>query len=192
MPKNADADTFVATLAGATGEVEPDFFDLPVAYGDPGHTVYRERAYCYELYHRLRPKWDDARVNLGAPYTLNGELSKAGHPLFEGLGKTPDLLVHVPRTMDWNLVIVEVKSATGLADAEDVERDLFKLTEFVGRAQYERGVYLIYGDDRDPIGKVRRIAAKWEAKAAGRSLEHVHLLWHRRHGVTAAEVGWGP
>ncbi len=184
MPKDADADAFVAELASATAEIEEKFFNLPVAYGDPGHTIYRERAYCYELYHRLRPRWTRGE------YVLNGELSKAGHPYFAGLEKMPDLLVHVPGSMEGNVVIVEVKSARGAAIASDVRKDLLTLTRFVSSAQYERGVYLVYGDDGDPIDRVRNVARTWQAEDPQRSLEKVHLLYHRRPSEPAQDVGW--
>jgi hypothetical protein len=41
-------------LAEATAAIEARYFRLPIAGGDP---IYRERVYCYELYHQMRLLW---------------------------------------------------------------------------------------------------------------------------------------
>ena len=79
---------------------------LPVAGMEA--PIYRERVYCYELYHRLR-----SVMNELFPYLLNGEIDKSRHPYMQGNnldGVKPDLLLHRPGDMDANLVAMEVKS----------------------------------------------------------------------------------
>lgn len=68
-----DFDSFVQKLSVAASEIDNLYFQLPVAEAD---AVYRERVYCYELYHQLRSVWEDL------PYALSGEVDKVGHPLF--------------------------------------------------------------------------------------------------------------
>lgn len=63
---------------------------------------YRERVYCYELYHQLRNRLGDSYT-----YKVDGELDKRGHPVIKPC--IPDFVVHVPSRMDRNLVVVEVK-----------------------------------------------------------------------------------
>lgn len=49
------------------------------------------------------------------PYSLCGEVDKAGHPLIRGHGLDhlkPDFLVHDPGDLDENLVVIEVKPIT--------------------------------------------------------------------------------
>ena len=102
--------------------------------------VYRERVYCYELYHHLRCCWD------ALPCSLGGEVDKAGHPHFRGgpyAKAKPDVLMHVSGDMDHTLATVEVKPAT--ADTNALRADLQKLTWFCHHAQYFRGLFLIYG-----------------------------------------------
>jgi hypothetical protein len=73
-------------LAAATEAIEPVYFLLPIADDDP---IYRERVYCYELYHQMCCRWPvDCR------YCLNGELNKAGHRIMNarGVRSSPDLL----------------------------------------------------------------------------------------------------
>lgn len=45
-------ETFVKILRKATANIPPEYFQLPIAgREDP---IYRERVYCYELYHQMR------------------------------------------------------------------------------------------------------------------------------------------
>jgi hypothetical protein len=81
-------------LQAATSAIEPMYFRLEIDGGDP---VYRERVYCYELYHQMRLRWPN-----GCPYYLNGEIDKAAHPILMQLGAAhakPDLLIHQPGYM---------------------------------------------------------------------------------------------
>src|SRR5882757_9488666 len=92
-------------LHTATASIEPGYFHLNVDGGDP---VYRERVYCYELYHQMRMRWPK-----DTPFYLNGEIDKAAHPILTEIGADfakPDLLVHRPGYMSGNYAIVEVKS----------------------------------------------------------------------------------
>lgn len=135
-----DLQTFVEVLMSAAAEVLGEYFHLPQAESD---AVYRERVYCYELYHRMRTRWE------GAPYSLGGEIDKAGHPLFRGgpyARAKPDFLVHIPGEMDHNLAVVEVKPAT--AASVEVQRDFQKLKWFCEKARYFAGIMLIYGESK--------------------------------------------
>jgi hypothetical protein len=57
-------------LRQATAAISNDYFLLPIRGADP---VYRERVYCYELYHQMRLRWPQ-----GSPCRLNGEVDKSG------------------------------------------------------------------------------------------------------------------
>jgi hypothetical protein len=106
-------------LLCASAQIGPEYFQLPVAGKE--EPEYRERVYCYELYHRWRMHWPD-----GFAFTLSGEIDKNKHPIIRGQPK-PDFLVHIPGQMT-NLLIVEVKPANG--DRADMVGDLKKLTRF--------------------------------------------------------------
>nr|WP_298724321.1 hypothetical protein [uncultured Steroidobacter sp.] len=61
---------FEAILQAATAAIDADYFLLPVSGRE--NPMYRERVYCYELYHQIRKYWaEDTR------YTLAGEVDKA-------------------------------------------------------------------------------------------------------------------
>jgi len=94
---------FDQILTTATGNVPERYFQLPVdGQEDP---IYRERVYCYELYHQMRSVWPEH-----SPYTLGGEVDKSGHRLIRGNGldnAKPDFLVHMPGDMGGNYAIIE-------------------------------------------------------------------------------------
>ena len=101
----------------ATAGITSSYFHLNIDGGDP---IYRERVYCYELYHQMRLCWPDHTA-----YYLNGEIDKAAHPILRTLGADyakPDLLVHQPGYMEGNHAIIEVKSPA--ADADGIRKDL--------------------------------------------------------------------
>ena len=144
---------FTDILVNATRSVLPAYFQVQTA-GDT--TVYRERVYCYELYHQMRLRWPN-----DADYRLNGELDKVAHPVLQRLelaGCKPDLLVHRPGTMEGNYAVLEIK--TVLAQNEGIKKDLQTLTGFIARAGYQRALYLLFGEDPNrTIERIRAVAA---------------------------------
>ena len=67
-------DGFNKILQAATAMVPKEYFLLSLHGADP---IYRERVYCYELYHQLRCLWPAE-----TPYRLNGEVDKRNHHIF--------------------------------------------------------------------------------------------------------------
>jgi len=144
-------DEFDEILIEATRGIAQGYFLLNVHRGDP---VYRERVYCYELYHQMRSRWPQ-----GTPFYLNGEVDKQRHPYFDGPGyPKPDFLVHIPGSAR-NYVAMEVKPPG--ASRDDTRKDLATLLQF--RQWYERSIYLIYGiDPKEALARVTDHAASQE------------------------------
>jgi hypothetical protein len=171
-------------IGNATQSIEAGYFRLNIAGGD---SIYRERVYCYELYHQMRKKWPKR-----TPYYLNGEVDKARHPILSELGilSKPDLLVHRPGYMEGNHAIIEIKHSRAANDG--LEKDLDTLSLFLSKVEYERAILLIYGDKADDISNsIARIAATvkdlgkielWLHQAVGQAAQHVTTLgpraWH--------------
>lgn len=166
-------------LQKATRRIGPAFFRVPI---DGGAPVYRERTYCYELYHQMRCIWPS-----GSPFTLNGELDKRGHPLLAACaldGTIPDFLVHQPGRMEGNHAIIEVK--TERAQAGGIANDLLKLARFRRDASYQRALYLVFGEDVAPaLARIQAVAAEnpppcpievWTHAAAGAPAHQAALL----------------
>ena len=159
-------------IGNATQSIEAGYFRLNIAGGD---SIYRERVYCYELYHQMRKKWPKR-----TPYYLNGEVDKARHPILSELGilSKPDLLVHRP------VAIIEIKHSRAANDG--LEKDLDTLSLFLSKVEYERAILLIYGDEADDISNsIARIAATvkdlgkielWLHQAVGQAAQHVTTL----------------
>src|SRR3972149_569639 len=131
-------DKFIIKLQEAAKNMKDDhYFQLPVA--GSSKRIFRERVYCYELYHQLRNILQD-----GFSYKLYGEVDKTGHPLIPGANK-PDFIVHEPGNMDRNLVVIEVKSVTG-AKLKSLEKDIDTIKRAINEWRYYGGILLIYGN----------------------------------------------
>lgn len=152
-------DELTDVLTAATALIPSGYFYLNI---DGGDSIYRERVYCYELYHQMRVQWPPH-----TPYYLNGEIDKAAHPILTRLGAAsskPDLLVHRPGYMEGNHAIIEVKPAR--AAASGIKKDLITLSLFVNNVGYQRAIYLIYGGGAaDLIPRVELAAAEIEGRA---------------------------
>lgn len=169
---------FLSMLEDATSRIGTDYFQLPIHDAD---AMYRERVYCYELYHQLRCAFGDF------PFSLGGEVDKVGHPHFAGTRyarSKPDLLVHAPGNMNRNLAIVEVKRAT--ASRDDIRRDLRKLKWFCNHAAYSGGVFLVYGEARNPDTLAQKI--REAADKTSTDLTRVTCLHHRQVGERAQRI----
>ena len=171
MSKSLCMKELSSVLALATNQIDSQYFHLEVDGGDP---VYRERVYCYELYHQMRLRWPVKTV-----YYLNGEIDKAAHPILRKLKADhikPDLLVHKPGFMSGNHAIIEVKHQR--ATLAGIQKDLESLSLFKNTVRYERAIYLIYGADIDPekfTAKVQKVADKVEG------LAEIELWYHLSH-----------
>jgi hypothetical protein len=158
----------------ATARITTDYFRLRIDGGDP---IYRERVYCYELYHQMRLCWPS-----NTEYYLNGEIDKAAHPILRELGVgvvKPDLLIHKPGYMSGNFAIIEVKP-TG-AHANGIRKDLRNLSIFKSKVGYQRAIYIIYGyEAADEVQRIIRFAGKVC------DLEEIELWLHERPGEQAS------
>lgn len=158
---------FDAIISEATAAIAEKYFMLPIYGGPP---VYRERVYCYELYHQMRNRWPDEQAT---SYTLNGEVDKCAHVELEKLGvngQKPDLLVHGPGDMGKNFAIIEVKHVA--ATPEGLRKDLRSLTIFRDQVGYQRAIYLIYGK-----AEMAAIAERVKREAAAVGASNDIELW---------------
>jgi len=166
-----DFNQFIECLKKASRRIDRHYFQLDIA-GSKGST-YRERVYCYELYHQLRCVLGD-----NFPYKLDGEVDKAGHPvIWQRLGaRKPDFIVHVPGEMNRNLVIIEVKPVTVKNRMNELTKDLETLKGFLNKAKYYRAIMLIYGDgESDLRNEILNEVQKF-------SEERILLVWHQEPG----------
>lgn len=176
---------FRSMLEQATASIPESYFHLPVA--EANRPSYRERVYCYELYHQLRCLWPH-----DSPFSLGGEVDKSGHPLLmkETCLKRlkPDFLVHVPGKMPGNLIVIEVKPIK--AKVLQIHKDLTSLNGFVAKANYQLSILLAFGGDQKALASFKRRALiRWHEER-GLQPPCVELWWHSKPGVPATIVGW--
>jgi len=170
-------------IADATEHIEQNYFQLPIdGKEDP---IYRERVYCYELYHQLRCIWP---TNMR--YVLGGEVDKEGHPFIRGnnLDRTkPDLLVHIPGDMGGNHTIIEVKPIKP-AKKHGIVKDLKTLTAFRRHANYRKAIYLFYGEGN--INRILKRAYKYQSENEENiiDLNLIEFWWHQEIGTPAIRV----
>ena len=155
----------------ATARVGEEYFRLKI---DGGDSIYRERVYCYELYHQMRCWWPT-----NTPFLVQGEVDKSRHPMFPPeLWKIPDFLIHTPGEMKGNYTIIEVKHSK--AKNENIKDDLEKLSLFQSQVGYQRAIYLVYGDEAaDCAKRVIDRAEKFQ------ELEPIELWLHKESGKSA-------
>lgn len=193
MPNEVDTannfNRFKVALERATENIDDYYFKISMA-NSSGHS-FRERVYCYELYHQLR-------INLSRvynfPYALQGEMDKNGHPIIhrEINAAKPDFILHKPRTMD-NLLIIEVKPLNN-ASYSQLKKDLNTLTGFLDLGYY-KAIHLIYGSSRRgdrSISKVIRAYGRYNSECSRLNTSRGKLLlyWHKASGQRAIEYNW--
>lgn len=174
-------------LLCASSQIGAEYIQLPIAGSE--ELEYRERVYCYELYHRWRCHWPE-----GFPFSLSGEVDKARHPLIRNSPK-PDFLVHIPGRMV-NLLIVEVKPQN--ADEARMVDDLKKLTRFRrdlkdpygDPANYHAAYFWVYGL---PVAEWPQLRERVVGEAQGSKDVDFSLITcfvHEGPGRRATSVHW--
>jgi hypothetical protein len=184
---------FKEIFARSTEAIQYYYMKVPIA-SEPA-PKYRERVYCYELYHQLRTFSD--RINF--PFKMSGELDKSGHPVIYGTNldnAKPDLVIHQPGDMGYNLVAIEVKPIN--ASTKGIAKDLKRLTAFRRHpAHYQHAIFLVYSDeddlgqDTDMFEKMRTSILRESKKFPDEiDLELMELYWHRLEGHSAEKQAW--
>ena len=177
---------FQKSLQWATKSMHQYYFRIAMA-NLRGHR-FRERIYCYELYHQLR-------LSLQCfPYTLQGEMDKNGNSIIhrEIGALKPDFILHEPGTMENNLVVIEVKPLNN-TNRLQLKKDLDTLTKFLDLGYY-RAIHLIYGSlirDDGGISKIIRIYREYMNPTRLNAYRGKLLLyWHRNNGEFAIIYDW--
>jgi hypothetical protein len=172
-------------LLASTAAVPASYFHVAVAETET--PTYRERVYCYELYHQMRMAWP--RDWALSDYTISGELHKANHPKIREhpllKDAEPDLLIHRPGAMD-NLVAVEVKRVD--AKSRRFMSDVETVGAFVQVADYVFGVCLVFG--AGDLDRFRRYAFDVLQGLAPDVRSRVLLIHHSAPGEPAVTVPW--
>ncbi|WP_308638970.1 hypothetical protein [Paenibacillus silvisoli] len=142
MNKEKDFYIFLDALKSAAMNIAAEYFKV-MFYGSD-QLKFRERVYCYELYHQLRIALSEENL----PYLLHGEMDKRTHREYSQVlslkNSTPDFIIHVPEVMEHNLIVMEVKHVESTMPS--ILEDIKKLSEFVKAGSYYRGISYIFGE----------------------------------------------
>lgn len=176
MPERPIDATLSGILEQATAAIGDIYYLLPIHGGNP---IYRERVYCYELYHQMRLRWEP----LAREFLLNGEVDKHAYPIMDGAG-IPDFLIHKPGDKDGNDTIIEVKRCA--APTQGIEKDIRTLERFTHKFGYKRSILLIYGAraDQPLVTRVRRTFDRVQAQGPIELWLHPQVRAAARHRFT--------
>lgn len=163
---------FIKAFKKSVAAIEDRYFQIDRTNAP---ATWRERAYCYELYHQLRN-----RLPAGFPYTLHGEIDKRGHEEIShhfDVCPNPDFIVHDPGTMN-NLAVIEVKHSYN--SCSEVNDDIAKIRVFIDQVGYQHGILLLFGDKL--------------IEGIDINNEKINVLWHKAVRqpleLIAGEQGW--
>ncbi len=167
--KESDWRDFLNKFQEVGKYISNDYFFVHPAVRGEIVSLYRERVYCYELYHQLRHLLGDR-----SHYILMGEVDKRKFPAFSDFSVIPDFIVHVPGIIEDNLVVIEVKTVDNL---DRVAGDLNKLVEFKQTMQYYQAIILIFGklteqETSNTRQKVQKVNLQTQA--------NIRIAWHSR------------
>jgi Apea-like HEPN len=151
---------FVEVLNTSVKQINEIYFSVSVA--GRADSIYRERAFCYELYHQLRLNIpQDSRF----AYWLTGEPDKNGHPLIESR-VAPDLVLHEPGNMNQNFCVLEIKPING--KLAGFKKDFRTLSAFTTKYGYHAGILLIYGDRPSASRRIKQLSGYFAQLRASR------------------------
>ncbi|ABI67560.1 Methionyl-tRNA formyltransferase-like protein [Syntrophomonas wolfei subsp. wolfei str. Goettingen G311] len=166
-----DIDIFLTSLNTALRKIENKYFNVP--NHNRHYPVFRERIYCYELYHQLRNNLPE-----GFPFTIHGELDKVVNISIHELLRTkkPDFVVHEPGS-NYNLIVMVVKSINNTEN--DIINDCYKLINFKNHANYTQPIMIVFGEkerekDEELIHNVKSTLIR-DGKCGNNFL----LIWHK-------------
>ena len=164
---------FLEMLNLAASRITTDYFK-PVALTtdsvEPQH-IWRERVYCYELYHHLRCLLGDRGSR-----RLFGGMDKVGNSRYvrkNGNGRVPDFIWHEPGTST-NWAAIGVKTC---AQIDTISTTLSALQHYLDSWKYQMVVLYIIGTQHgdNVYDKVRQ-------KLQNKSIKKLQVLWHRSVG----------
>lgn len=142
--------------------VEEKYFHFPISSNNQMMQIYRERVYCYELYHQIRILQKQMSCDLKQQIDINGEPDKRGH-IWINNGCNPDMIFHKAGTMTKNYLVVEVKNNLNgkLKNNENkpdgVYKDFINLYYFIAQYQYQKGCFHLYGLESNNKEKLTEI-----------------------------------
>lgn len=180
---------FLIALKEASRNIDEYYFKVAMA-NLKGYR-FRERVYCYELYHQLR-----LALPTTFSYTLQGEMDKNGHPIIhkEVGAVKPDFILHKQEPED-NLLVIEVKPLNN-TNKSQIKKDLDTLTKFLDLdMSYYRAIHLIYGSLKRKDGGISKVIKTYQeyhrnTNQLSKYKNKLLLFWHKSVRQSAEKYNW--
>ena len=151
----------VGLVTEAAKNVTAGYYKVETANGEQ---KYRERVFCYELYHQMRERQKNYFYGL----IINGELDKTGNINYKR--EKPDFVIHVQGTDDRNEAIIEVKNTL---QEEDVYKDIGKIDRFIRNHKYKMGIFLTYNQ---PLSEVEKVIKEIRVLRCIENKENIYII----------------
>jgi hypothetical protein len=136
----SDMDIIRDLLEKSIKKIRPEYY----ISNNRNRPRYRERIFCYELYHQLRS------CPLGL--VTHAEPDKRGHWAIQSK-YNPDIIMHIPGTMKHNNCIIEVKTSD---KKEGIFADFSKIHTFIQKYNYQIGVFILIGYEANVLEEIIR------------------------------------
>ena len=136
--------SFIEQITEAVGMVSENYWKIVRAGGD---IAYRERVFCYELYHCLRKMQEESKFYQKFE-SINAEIDKRGDRNFS-VEYNPDIVFHTQGINGQNACAVEVK--VRLDDISGILKDFASLHDLVAKHEYKEGVFLLVNHTLDEL-----------------------------------------
>lgn len=170
----------------AIENIPEDYFETKICQTNEGVStklVYRERIYCYELYHQIRTLW---QYQHGVKFSvkLDAEFDKSGSGVFSDTSfprMKPDFLIHSPGETKGNFIAMEVKPSS--ARKSEIKKDIDKLIELTTVHKFKFGIFLVYGKDAVIKGGIAREYVPSESNSK------IIIFTHNEPKSKAVELG---
>lgn len=174
------ADHCYRILLEGIERVNDKYIHFPHYSEDGNKTLYRERVFCYELYHQIRKIQEEhAADGQLINFDVNGEPDKRGQELFKDItGPMPDMIFHKIGSEE-NYLVLEAKcSLSGTPKDKEgkptgVYKDFVNLSDFIEGVHYELGVFLVYGVDMEELDKKFDSIGKFLSQKYSDKLEEI-------------------
>ncbi len=140
---------------------------------------FKERVYCYELYHQLR------LLDCGNELLWQCEVDKSRRPEFKR--EKPDFILHVPNS-EVNHLVMEVK--TSESDSRGWKKDVETLIRFLDDHRYKKAYFLIFGG-RNPSLRLQNLGSVNSSRQT--SVSKIEVWWHKNSEEEATKLPdpWG-
>lgn len=159
MNKKEVSEECFRILKEGIDKVEEKYFDFAIVGKDKDvSTMYRERVYCYEIYHQVRILQDNEDSLIKENVDINCEPDKRGNTWFKK-SVNPDMIFHKAGNIYENYLVLEVKnSLTGRIKGPNgnptgIYKDIINLYHFIKDSNYEMACFYLYGHKVDKIKK---------------------------------------